>query len=490
MHDHAEIELAAAAVDFELTAVERARLEKAIAECQVCASAAVGYRRQAALLTALPVVDASPRVRREVERAVGVRRQRTSWTWSLLAAGLVAVVAMSAVVGIGRFVQQRQLAQVEQTPTPTPSALPTPVATPQLPEPSADVLELDPPSGALATVGPPLPAGSAALVVTDNLRIRSAPFVGAASVKYRRLLQQGDRMYVLDGPVIGQNYEWYEVAVWRPSQPSIRWPAGWVARAGHDGEVWFQGTTVDCPASPMTIEALLALAPADRLACFGSAPIDIRAVVGTTSIDCDTAQAGCVTGPPWLVPTMLRANISAALAGSSGVPIAIAPGTSLRADSIVSGGVVQLHGTFDHPSAKTCVPDADRVGPDGPLAPIDAILACRLRFVVSAVTPETFPAVTAPTPGKTVSDHLRVRSLPGISDASVKYEPLLPLGTKLTVLDGPVLGNGYVWYHVTVAASDVRASTLDQPLTGWVAAAGLDGERWLKIQAAATTAGG
>ena len=490
MHDHAEIELAAAAVDFELTAVERARLEKAIAECPVCAAAAAGYRRQAALLTALPIVDASPRVRREVERAVGVRPRRTSWSWSLLAAALVAVVAMSAVVGVGRFVQQRQLGQVHETPTPTPSAVPSPVPTAEVPEPSADVVELDPPSGDLANVGPPLLAGSAALVVTNDLRIRSAPFVGAASVKYPHLLGKGDRMYVLDGPVIGQNYEWYEVSVWRPSQPSVTWPVGWVARAGHDGEVWFQGTTLECPASPMTVEALLALAPADRLACFGSRPIDVRAVVGMATSDCDTAQAGCLTGPPWLAPIVMRANVSAALAAPSGVPIAIGPDTSLRADSMVSSGVVELHGSFDHPSARTCVPDADRVGPDGPLAPIDAILACRLRFVVSAVTPETFPAVTAMTPGKTVSDRLRVRSLPAISDASVKYDPLLPLGTRLTVLDGPVLGNGYAWYHVTVAPSDVRGTALDQPLTGWVAAAGLDGERWLKVQTPAAPAGG
>lgn len=52
-HDHAEIELAAAAVDFELTPSERARLDKAIAECAVCARAAAGYRRQAILLQAL-----------------------------------------------------------------------------------------------------------------------------------------------------------------------------------------------------------------------------------------------------------------------------------------------------------------------------------------------------------------------------------------------------------------------------------------------------
>ena len=48
----------------------------------------------------------------------------------------------------------------------------------------------------------------------------------------------------------------------------------------------------------------------------------------------------------------------------------------------------------------------------------------------------------------TVSDDLRVRSEPRVADDSIKYEPLLPLGTELTVLDGPVSGSGYTWYKV------------------------------------------
>lgn len=61
----------------------------------------------------------------------------------------------------------------------------------------------------------------------------------------------------------------------------------------------------------------------------------------------------------------------------------------------------------------------------------------------------------------TVSAELRVRSLPRVSDDSVKYEPVLPLGTKLHVLEGPVLDSGFVWYKVQPVASPlsrVRAS--------------------------------
>ena len=481
-HDHAEIELAAAAIDFELTPSERARLDKAIAECSECARAAAGYRRQAILLQALPVVDASPAVRRQVERAVGVRPQRTSGSWVWLAAAMLGLLVTGIAVA-GAINQQRQNDQLSQVPTPAPTLIATPTPSP-LPSatPTADVVELDPPSGELADVGPPLAHDSMAIVVTDNLRIRSAPFVGEASIKYKRLLDNDDRMFVIDGPVIGQNYEWYQVMVWRPREPATSWPVGWVARAGHNGEVWFRATTVPCPASPMSIESLLAMAPADRLACFHDQPIDVRAVVASAATDCDSLRAGCATGPAWLATSALRASISASVdPPAQSMPIALDPDAGLTAKELEGAGVVRLVGTFDHPSATTCGPDRRRIGPDGPLAPIDAILQCRMRFVVTAMTAETFPPL-AGVSGRTVSDRVRVRSLPEISDASIKYEPLLRLGTKVTILDGPVLGNGYAWYHVRVPVS-TRGVTVTQPITGWVAAAGLDGERWLKADA-------
>jgi hypothetical protein len=333
---------------------------------------------------------------------------------------------------------------------------------------------LDPPSGGLADVGPPLAHDSLAIVVTDNLRLRSAPFVGDLSTKYKRLLQPDDRLFVVDGPVIGQNYEWYQVKAWRPRDASINWPVGWVARAGHDGEVWFRTTTVACPASPMSIEDLVALAPGDRLACFRDAPIEVRAVIGTATIDCDATRGGCPTGPAWLAVTALRAAVSGSVeAPTSTLPIALDPTARLDEDVLEQAGVVGLSGAFDHTEAATCRPDSDRPGPDGPLQPVEAIIACRTRFVVTAVSPESFPRVVDGT-GRTVSDRLRVRSLPEVSDASIRYEPLLPLGTEVTVLEGPVLGDGYAWYRVTVTVRD-------RELTGWVAAAGRDGERWLNV---------
>ncbi|HEV8281511.1 MAG TPA: hypothetical protein VGQ02_06610 [Candidatus Limnocylindrales bacterium] len=478
IHDH-ELELAAAAVDFELTPDERARLDTAIAECSVCARAATSYRRQATLFEALPVVDASPAVRRHVERTAGLRPQRTQWTWALLAAALLGLLVTSALVA-GALDQNRRNGLVDVAPTPAPSA--TPTATPSTPpdEPSPDVIALDPPSGGLADVGPPLAHDSLAIVVTDNLRVRSAPFVGDLSVRYRRLLQPDDRLFVVDGPVIAQNYEWYQVKAWRPRQPSISWPVGWVARAGHDGEVWLRASTRSCPSQPIDISAVLALAPSERVGCFRDTQIDVRAVIAeTASGDCDTAREGCPSGLEWLASPSIVAAASATQAGSgSGIPIAIDPEGSVTAADLAGAVVVRLRGAFDHPAASGCRPDPERAGPDGPLSPSEAVLSCRGRFVVTDIVTEPFPRLED-VQTRTVSDRLRVRSLPEISEASIKYEPLLPLGTQVEVLDGPVLADGYVWYHIIAPINDPNITA--RFLTGWVAAAGKDGERWLDV---------
>ncbi len=72
----------------------------------------------------------------------------------------------------------------------------------------------------------------------------------------------------------------------------------------------------------------------------------------------------------------------------------------------------------------------------------------------------------------TLVDGLRVRTKPRVSEDSFKQEPLLPLGTPLYVLDGPVSDSGYAWYEVVSLASRAHPR-------GWVASAGRDGEPWL-----------
>ncbi len=63
-----------------------------------------------------------------------------------------------------------------------------------------------------------------------------------------------------------------------------------------------------------------------------------------------------------------------------------------------------------------------------------------------------------------------------VSDDSFKFEPLLPLGTPLYVLDGPVSASGYEWYEVGPLASRSLPS-------GWVASGSRSGESWLGAHA-------
>jgi len=105
----------------------------------------------------------------------------------------------------------------------------------------------------------------------------------------------------------------------------------------------------------------------------------------------------------------------------------------------------------------------------------------------STPTPEasSTPASTAMPvlpPGSmamTVADRVRARSEPRVSGDSVKYEPLLPVGTQLLVIEGPVQASGYDWYHVAPVAITLTGGAAD----GWVAAADHDGTPWIALAA-------
>lgn len=73
----------------------------------------------------------------------------------------------------------------------------------------------------------------------------------------------------------------------------------------------------------------------------------------------------------------------------------------------------------------------------------------------------------------TIVDRVRVRSEPRIADDSILYEPVLPTGTALFVLDGPAVASGYEWYQVVPLSFEVLGGF------GWIAAASREGEAWI-----------
>src|SRR6185437_4382572 len=86
----------------------------------------------------------------------------------------------------------------------------------------------------------------------------------------------------------------------------------------------------------------------------------------------------------------------------------------------------------------------------------------------------------APLPRDSVADvvsgRLRIRSEPRVADDSIKYEPLLGVGARLMILDGPVTANDYDWYQV--AAWDPKDPQATFP-AGWVARGDHDGTPWI-----------
>ena len=89
--------------------------------------------------------------------------------------------------------------------------------------------------------------------------------------------------------------------------------------------------------------------------------------------------------------------------------------------------------------------------------------------------PTLSPVLTAGALAETVSDRLRVRSQPRVSDDSLKYEPVLPLGTRLTIVGGPVEASGYTWYEV----EPIEFALNDGKRRGWVALGDHDGTPWI-----------
>jgi len=119
------------------------------------------------------------------------------------------------------------------SPTPTPTATAAPTVSPAAPTPSSTASPAPSPSPAASD---PL-VGKVVVTVTDDLVVRSQPWVGDDSAMYRPWLPRGTELRVLDGPAEGSGYTWYKVvtvASGKLDGPRL----GWVAMAGKDGEPW------------------------------------------------------------------------------------------------------------------------------------------------------------------------------------------------------------------------------------------------------------
>lgn len=152
------LELAAAAVDFELSARERAELDGHLAGCPLCRSRIEGLRRDAHQIDVLPILPVTPEQSARLRAVVLRRPERPAWSALRLiaVAAIVALLALAA-VAVGSSLVDRSptdLSVVEPVPS---SSAPAPVP----PSPVVSVAPSTPPSASpgVETAGyqPPAP---------------------------------------------------------------------------------------------------------------------------------------------------------------------------------------------------------------------------------------------------------------------------------------------------------------------------------------------
>lgn len=227
MSSHAEfLELAAAAIDFDLEPAEQTRLDSHLAVCIRCRRRVIALQHDARATRQLPAFELAPARAQRIWRHIDEPRRASIAALRLVVvAALLGLVALSALaVGASLLRRDNDLSEAVTLP---PVAVESPSASAEPTTPSATSPDPE------RVVGFN-PDTVVEIVVTD-LRVRTEPTVDdARSAKLEPLLGLGTRLRVVEGPVMADDYEWYRVE-------AIGWPhRGWVAAADHDGEPWIE----------------------------------------------------------------------------------------------------------------------------------------------------------------------------------------------------------------------------------------------------------
>lgn len=230
----------------------------------------------------------------------------------------------------------------------------------------------------------PLSPDTLATVVTNDLVVRSLPEISDASTIHPVWLQEGVDLFVIDGPLYGDGYAWYRVAVLphefgndvAPEEPLPR--IGWVA-SGTPADPWVLPWRGDCPTADL--EGVWRQRALVLLACFGDREITLEG----ERVGCSYVVPGMTT-PSWLntefcelLPFDLPpdahdlARTTFLYHQDEAVPL-------VTEESVL----VRVVGHFDHPAARTCVEHA--MSGHEPTPPELVLLDCRAAFVATEVT--------------------------------------------------------------------------------------------------------
>jgi hypothetical protein len=312
------------------------------------------------------------------------------------AAALAALIALAA-------------CQASPAGSPEPSAgsgTPTPTLDQAMPSVSSDPtatasVSVEPVATSTAvwappTEGPDRPtADSFAVVVTDDLRVRTKPRVSEDSIKLKPLLWDGALVFVIDGPVTASGYDWYLVRPMgeadlqvHPDPPDL----GWVAAASKGGEPWLRAQSYPCVrANPFEMLSEFDYPPHGLigLACFGASSLRFDAELVSGLVECDPPST---LDPAWLDPCqrgLALADPTRVEGDPRRLHVAFDPAVDVNALPEASSGVdaaVTVTGQFDHRAARTCQLEPEPATGFRVVPPELVVLGCRAQFVVTSIS--------------------------------------------------------------------------------------------------------
>jgi hypothetical protein len=350
---------------------------------------------------AYPDATFADRLFDELSRKAGGSRRSYPALLLVAAVMLTGVLALGAAVA-GGLVKVPWLTVVTTTPAPSGPPIASQAAIASSAPPSPTPLQSASPSPSAAAIV----IDGLARSTVDALTVRTEPTTAGVALGS---INAGQLGFVVAGPVSADGYAWYQLsAVGLPPNAGCEPPIqttpftcpdwlGWVAAGPPGGQGWLEATSLQCPASPMNLDALVGVAgpqgpqtALERLACYESTPIRFRA--WWPQIPPGAGLGGtCGAVPPnlmWLLCPGLYYNgltVSESVGfGGVGLWIAIDPASGLTMPP--RGQWVEVVAHLDDPAARDCTPSGG-----GEQDPVKVVLFCRGELVAESVTPVAGP---------------------------------------------------------------------------------------------------
>lgn len=236
-------------------------------------------------------------------------------------------------------------------------------------------------SDAGISLGPPrgLVRDAIAEVAVDGLRVRGLPSTSENSAKFERLLGRSDHVFIVDGPVRADGYDWYLVQALVPDGSEPAGPFGWVAAASRDGETWIDDTEeTTCPTVPDDASRFGVLPPEVLIHCFGRSELSFELDANVYCLPDEVRQVD----PAWFGAGC--GELSGDACGSCGLSIAADPALGITIPREQSGRWA-FKGHFDDVAAATCRAPTGGTG-DTQVADQFGVHLCRTTFVLTSLT--------------------------------------------------------------------------------------------------------